>query len=818
MPGRSIAFIALILVLAPLAAHAGWIPNGVPVCNLPGDQRYPTVISDGNGGANLAWVDLRNGTYYQLFAQHVDRFGIPTATKGGVQISTANTENLSLPQAVVSDGSTGIFVAWSEAATLGAWRVHVQWFSANTPMWGPGGVAVCTTAAVQSTPTLVRDGAGGVIVVWEDFRSASSLDLYAQRVSAAGARVWAATGVPVCTRSNNQTQQRLISDGANGAIVVWKDERAPLVYSDLYAQRLLGASGAPSWALNGIPICAAANPQFNPEIVSDGAGGAIIGWDDERTNGVNDGGYFYDVYAQRVNSIGAIQWVLDGVPLSPSERCVQYSLDEPFRMVADGEGGAIACWLVNAVGGPSGIRAQKLDGDGNRVWGIQADLVVPVISGVTFPYERNLVPDGAGGAFLTWHDTLLGGNYGGIRGQHLDRYGLKLWNPEDVDIFWSGSVLDFAMDGDSNGLMVATAEYREGAVGGYGDLFLQRVELAHGVTGRPEPLVSSAQDVPGDQGGFVALDWWASDQDTPGHRNIDHYSLWRSVNSGPPPAALVDARSVKSGQRGPVFTHFAGSEFYWELAGTEPAVGNPGYSYAVPTRADDQPGQSNGHFFRILAHDTDDMVFASSVAYASSIDNLAPAAPVQLSAQRVGNDVVLKWKHVAKKEPDLKQYALYRATSAGVQPAPINLVSTPVDTVYTDASAPAGTLYYIVTAVDVHTNQSTPSNEAAVSGVTGVSGSVPPATLSLLDNVPNPFSAATELRIGLPHPADVTLDVYDVAGRRVVSHTYPRMARGWQRIMFDARDAAGGGLPAGVYFYKVRAGAETRTRKMVITH
>jgi hypothetical protein len=681
-------------------------------------------------------------------------------------------------------------------------------------MWGPGGVAVASANGAQSTPHLARDGAGGVIVVWQDFRSGTSLDLYAQRVGSGGATLWGATGVPICTRSNNQTQQRLISDGANGCIVAWKDERSPLVYPDIYAQRLIGANGAPAWTLNGIPICSAANPQFNPEVVSDGAGGAIIGWEDERTDGATDNGYFYDVYAQRVNSAGATQWALDGLPLTPSERNVQLGVDRPLRMVADGEGGAIACWVVNNVSGADGLRAQKLDADGNRVWGVQAELVVPVIVGVTFPYEPEVR---AGGAILTWRDTLLGGTYGGVRGQRIDRYGQKLWNPEEVDIIWSGTVLEFSHDADSNGLLIATAEYREGAVGGYGDVFLQRVELVHGQTGRPEPLISLAQDVPGDQGGFVALDWWASDQDTPSHRVIDHYTVWRSVHSGLPPAQLVDVRNVKSGAAGSMFARFADtSEFYWELAGTQTAVGNAGYSYAVPTRADEMPGQSNGHFFRILAHGSGDVVYASSIAFASSIDNLAPAAPVLLTGQRVGDDVLLKWKR-AGKQTDLKEYAVYRGTSAGVTTDPINLISSPVDTIYTDSDAPTGMLYYIVTARDVHLNQSAPSNEAVVSGATGVSGATPPAALSILANVPNPFSSSTELRIGMPAAGAVTLEVFDVAGRRVARRDIARMERGWQRIMFDARDGTGALIPAGVYFYRVSANGQTRTRKMVIT-
>lgn len=818
MVGRFIALVALISFVLVPTAHAAWIPDGVPVCNLPGDARYPAVVGDGNRGCYVVWVDSRILGAPALYSQHIDMLGNPGATKNGVLISSSHIEDTSLPQSVVSDGQGGIFVAWSDYSTPGTNRVRAQWITNNLVNWPAGGVVVCTNSALQISPTLVPDQAGGVVVAWQDYRSGSQFDLYAQRIDGAGNRVWAAGGVPVCTRSNNQTQQRMIVDGTNGAILVWKDERAPLVYPDIYAQRITGAAGAPAWAANGIPICAAANMQFNPEVVSDGNSGAIIGWMDERVDGTGNSSYYYDVYAQRVNGTGSVLWTLDGVPLAPSDRKTQHPVDFPLRLVADGEGGAIACWDDDVLTGTRGIKAQKLDANGNRVWGALPEVVTPYIAGVAVPWEPNLRADGEGGAVVTWMDV-AGGNYANVRGQRLNRYGLKVWNPEGADIFTLHTVLDFAPAFDQ-AMFVATSEYREAAAGGMADVYVQRVEPVHGMVGRPEPLVYTAQDVPDDQGGFVALDWWASDLDTPYNRAIDHYTIWRSVSSDSPPQELIDPRDVKAGERRPLLTRFRDSnEFFWELAGTEQAVGNAGYSYAVPTRSDAIPGgANNGHYFRILAHDKDGEVWPSTESYAYSIDNLAPAAPIQLSAQRVGDDVLLKWKRAPKKEHDFKQYELYRATSTGVLPQPVNLVSSPIDTVYTDSSAPAGTLYYIVTAIDVHTNQSAPSNEASVSGATGVSGSVPPATLTLLANVPNPFAGATELRIGLPLTDDVTLDVYDVAGRRVTSRSYPHMAPGWQRIMFDSRDGSGHALPAGVYFYRVRAGAETRTRKMIITH
>ena len=65
------------------------------------------------------------------------------------------------------------------------------------------------------------------------------------------------------------------------------------------------------WANNGEVISNASNDQLYPEICSDGQGGAIITWKDERNSA--DG----DIYAQRVNSSGHAQWTADGVPICP---------------------------------------------------------------------------------------------------------------------------------------------------------------------------------------------------------------------------------------------------------------------------------------------------------------------------------------------------------------------------------------------------------------------------------------------------------------------------------------------------------------------
>ena len=91
-----------------------------------------------------------------------------------------------------------------------------------------------------------------------------------------------------------------------------------------------------------------------------------------------------------------------------------------------------------------------------------------------------------------------------------------------------------------------------------------------------------------------------------------------------------------------------------------------------------------------------------------------------------------------------------------------------------------------------------------------------PASLTLLPNLPNPFSGVTTFRAALPAgTAGVHVEVYDASGRRVNARAFS-LSSGWQEMAFDGRDALGNLLPSGVYFYRLSAGSVSRTQKFVI--
>jgi hypothetical protein len=780
----------------PSSAPAQWQMNGRALCTAAGGQSDAAIVTDGAGGAIVAWVDYRSGES-DIFAQRVDASGTPQWTGDGVALCAA--VDYQFNPTIASDGAGGAIVTWYDSRNGPNTDIYVQRVDASgVPQWTADGVALCTAANQQASPTIVADGAGGAVIAWPDGRSAPfTYDVYAQRVNAAGTPQWTANGVALCTAAGSQVSTAIVSDGASGAIVTWEDSRNGA--SDIYARRV-NASGTPQWTADGVLICAASAIQFNPAMVADGFGGAVITWVDARS------GADWDVYARRVNASGAAQWTADGVVLCTAA----FDQDDP-RIVADAAGGAIVTWH-DFRNGTTDIYAQRVGASGTPQWTAHG---VALCNAVNSQSSPEIVGDGAGGAMIAWSDNRNGGF--DIYAQRVSDSGVPFWAADGVPLCTaSGSQQSPAIVSDgTSGAIVAWQDSRTGS----SDVYAQRVEDRYGEWGQPTPVLFSVADVPGDQGGKVKVNWYASGRDLLHQQFISHYSIWRATDAaaavfgGP----LVSVSDIDRAFSGPAIRveRTAAADYFWELVAIQSAIYLPAYAYTASTNYDSSAVRAD-HQFQVIAHGTFNQFinWPSNVVSGHSVDNLAPEAPLFLTAQRVGPDVNLRWNR--SPAPDLRDYAVYRATASGVTPVPINFLAASEETVLVDTSAPSSALYYITTAFDVHENQSAPSNEASVGATTGVGDPPRIAGLTLIGNNPNPFTTTTTLRVGLPTASEVAIEVYDVAGRSVSRQGTATLAAGWRDIPLHARDARGRALPSGVYFYRVSAAGETITRKMVI--
>jgi hypothetical protein len=93
-----------------------------------------------------------------------------------------------------------------------------------------------------------------------------------------------------------------------------------------------------------------------------------------------------------------------------------------------------------------------------------------------------------------------------------------------------------------------------------------------------------------------------------------------------------------------------------------------------------------------------------------------------------------------------------------------------------------------------------------------VESSAQPSAYRLAQNYPNPFNPSTEINYALPVLSKVSLKVYNALGMEVATVVNSTQKAGEHSVKFDASE-----LPSGTYFYTLKAGSFTETRRMVLS-
>jgi hypothetical protein len=248
-----------------------WAADGVALCPN-GKAATPRIVSDGASGAIIAWLDTRCQTSGDLYANRVTSWGTHPASRGAAACRAPAEQSL---PAMIADGFGGTIIVWADRRN-GNYDIYAQRVgSSGAAQWDSNGVALCTAAGDQAYPTLTSDMAGGAFVTWQD-RRGSTNDIYAQRVNASGMLEWSTNdGIPLSTAANDQLSPVIIGDDANGAIVIWQHYVPG--GGNIFAQRVSSA-GAILWNPGGIAMCATSRWRSSPTAVPDSMGGAIVTW------------------------------------------------------------------------------------------------------------------------------------------------------------------------------------------------------------------------------------------------------------------------------------------------------------------------------------------------------------------------------------------------------------------------------------------------------------------------------------------------------------------------------------------------------------
>ena len=248
------------------------------------------------------------------------------------------------------------------------------------------------------------------------------------------------------------------------------------------------------------------------------------------------------------------------------------------------------------------------------------------------------------------------------------------------------------------------------------------------------------------------------------------------------------------------------------------------------------------------------------------LEETPPSKPVGIRIEFDTTDAyrhpIIKWNH--NKEPDMlrdgnvKRYKIFKASKADMTQVPSDYVLLAVKDIpdslspeYTDTTVlgpDAAIVYdpcypvqyplkYKVVAVDNTDKESVKSDFAQTYGwrsdssVTCAIGpdnpgigsnneplnESTPAEYSLKQNYPNPFNPATKIKYDLPNDNFVTIKIYDILGKELLSLVNEFKPAGSYSVTFDAAN-----YPSGVYYYKIKTGSHSgagsfvQVRKMIL--
>ena len=249
---------------------------------------------------------------------------------------------------------------------------------------------------------LVGDEMGGALILRDNYENNYFI---AQKLGPSGEVLWGQEGVRIKYLDTSfQQQPQIVSDGSGGAIITWAEALGEGEPSYVWVLRK-GVGGEVLWKGPVHTLTSVVHPQTR--VVGDDLGGAIIVWEDHRQE--------MAIYAQKVNSKGEALWQENGVPV-----CTELPAVSPrFEVVSSGVGGVVVAWID----GDRKLFAQMLDDSAKKIWGDKSILMASGVCNVPVKISN----DNQHGFIIGWCKGIEEHHPKESYVQRIDPYGELSW-------------------------------------------------------------------------------------------------------------------------------------------------------------------------------------------------------------------------------------------------------------------------------------------------------------------------------------------------------------------------------------------------------
>jgi hypothetical protein len=449
------------------------------------------------------------------------------------------------------------------------------------------------------------------------------------------------------------------------------------------------------------------------------------------------------------------------------------------KFISDGQGGAI-CIFSDWRSGHSQIYGQRIDSNGNRLWGENGLPLVTWNDGNVG--LKDVVQDIWGNGFISWSK-----NVSPINEIYVQKFnlisGTRHWGDMGVMDCSAQAICDYqqTIADEQGGVIDLWSDQRFG--GGFGKLFAQHLDSNGNLLWTPngipvrdpntgDQLLESVQiAVPDGQGGGI----WVNELPT-----YHTFNLFRLTGTG----------TVSW-----IWSHGGVETFFVTDMTRHPRDGMLWVTSYEPDgyhlyKFDPLTGQQ---FFG-----PDGLLYGGEKIVPVSDGVIIPTHDVvrsNMKVRRVNNNGVQLWNNFAVTQAWDYEFASLAATSDSA-----------------DGAVVAFNDFHLSQQIDISAQRVLSSGRLGTPNPPSTKGTRPPADLHLSVR-PNPFNPTTTFTFTLPEAAKVTLDVFDVGGRMVsgkdggLPHQFEA---GTYEITFDGSD-----LPSGVYIYKLTTSGSRATPTML---
>jgi len=837
---------------------------------------YPT--STGNMGSNTFWEDTNGGGVMAFeFGNDIYFTRIHKDSPGGIALPATRLaptlpSNLSSNAKMCPDGADGFIFAWEFKDTQNENypRLRMQRININgNLLWGNAGKNLTIELIKnQERHRIVEVSTGGAIIAWEDLRNSGGQsnrpDLYIQKVDLLGDQVWLEDGIPVYLNSENneawQKNLRMTKTLDNGAVIVWEDTRNLGENQEQVFTQKFNSNGTKAWTSEGILVSDTIGGQEGANVKQIGNDFAIV-WADNRTGSLG-------LMTQLITPLGAIGYAQNGLEiyfgLSGHAARATLSID---LVVKSHQDKTMIVWNDSRHGSIFGFKMfyQIIDSNGNRlmedngarvslytepqnmeetklsaevnsngevciVWGYIMYGTVKYYAQIINMQGQKLLPEGG---------LDLIGDAGNVAGGDGDTAIIK-WRNNGWEIFWQNRVPDHGnctvgqrIEGTTlawgpNGKVILSNEHEYGfypvsPFDKQGDYLLFGTADETRIT----KLDANGNIAPGwDPLGFLVT----SERDLPNTKlfvTSSHIvTFWQGYNAPIIYAAVFNL----NGQ--PAFENHVFTLTDSESECISLVVHRNGNHFIISYR---QPHYESGAAIYTIKSQKIEITSTGLINLwgenGIDITTVNSLPHDNLFSMAHGDCNLFVWDYELDASDYTKDKDIYLSMlnangtfyNSGGSPTDgicINshlkeqeypqmsrLTGSKVAIAWVDAISSGKDKIYGIYAQIFDTGHVN-NNDKELEKI--------PSLLSDIVNYPNPFNPITNIEFNLKFPSQTTIEVFNIKGQKVRSLLNDHLDAGKNIVVWDGQNDKEKNVSSGIYFYRISAGTEIITKKMIL--